>query len=226
MVQYPAFNAIHVAGRLLALLVNLADELEQRLVHLRQVRHLRGPVVHLQVDVRGVFRVPRRKHLVVPQTLQVGRIHVVRLRRRNQQVASELEVGSHQMVVSSRITARAKPLNALVRGHMGVAILTQRELHAVVVFVVSPLVQLFQRLIAHRHSPLQTLPRLRLLVAGNVLVAPDVGTHGDIERSLVSPHHADGSVRAAHLATLRPHSHTPHEAHLALQPLMLGRNAL
>ena len=62
------------------------------------------------------------------------------------------------MVVSSRITARAKPLDAFVHRHVGKGILAQIQFYAVVVFVVSPLVQLFQRLIAHRHSPLQTLP--------------------------------------------------------------------
>ena len=79
VVQHPAFHAIHIASRLLALFVYLADELEQGFVQLCQVGDLRGPVVHLEVDVRGVFRVPRREHLVVPKTLQVGRIHVVRL---------------------------------------------------------------------------------------------------------------------------------------------------
>ena len=61
------------------MLVNLADEFEQGLVQFRQVRHFRGPVVHLKIDVRGVFRVPRWEHLVVPDTLQIGWIHIIGL---------------------------------------------------------------------------------------------------------------------------------------------------
>ena len=79
VMEHPAVGTVHVAGGLTARLGHFADKLEQRAIHLREVADLRGPVVHLEVDVRGVFRVPRGEHLVVPKTLQVGWIHVVRL---------------------------------------------------------------------------------------------------------------------------------------------------
>ena len=44
----------------------------QRLHALGEIGRLRRPVVHLRVDVDGVFRAPGRRHLVVPQALQVG----------------------------------------------------------------------------------------------------------------------------------------------------------
>ena len=71
---------------------------------------------------------------------------------------------------------------------------------------------------------MQALFRLCLLVAGNVLVALDVGAYGEVEGCLVSLHHADISIRATHLAALGLYSHTPHKAHLAFQTFMLGRN--
>ena len=39
---------------------------------LAEVCHLGWPVVHLGIDVDGVFAVPRSMHAPVPYTLQVG----------------------------------------------------------------------------------------------------------------------------------------------------------
>ena len=66
VVQHPAIDAIHITSRLFTLLVTLANQFEQRFVQFRQIRDLRRPVVHLEIDVRRVFRVPRGEHLVVP----------------------------------------------------------------------------------------------------------------------------------------------------------------
>ena len=66
VMEHPAVGTVHLAGSLTTRLGHLADEFEQGAVHLREVTDLRRPVVHLEVDVRGVFRVPRREHFFIP----------------------------------------------------------------------------------------------------------------------------------------------------------------
>src|ERR1700752_486379 len=44
---------------------------QQRFMTLRQVRSFYRPVVHLRVDIDGVLAFPRRRHQMVPNTLQV-----------------------------------------------------------------------------------------------------------------------------------------------------------
>ena len=58
---------------LLAWLTETVDHPNERFVTFRQIRWFGQPVIHLDVDVRMVVRVPRRVVRVVPETLQVGR---------------------------------------------------------------------------------------------------------------------------------------------------------
>ena len=62
------------------------------------------------------------------------------------------------MPVSDGIADHTKLLDALVHGYIGIDVFTQVQFHAVVVFMVGLLVQVFQRLVAQSHSPLQTFP--------------------------------------------------------------------
>ena len=66
------------------------EQVEERLVTLRQVRDLGRPVVHLRVDVDRELAVPRRDVAVVPDPLQVRRQRPGAARA-EQQVAPELE---------------------------------------------------------------------------------------------------------------------------------------
>ena len=50
----------------------VVDHVEERHLRLSEVAPECRPVVHLCIDVNGVFRVPWRIHLVVPHALQVG----------------------------------------------------------------------------------------------------------------------------------------------------------
>ena len=61
----------------------------------RQVRHLRWPMVHLQIDVQVIVAIPRRMDRIAPEPLQVGR-QQADTRRGDQQITSELEVKRHQ----------------------------------------------------------------------------------------------------------------------------------
>ena len=49
------------------------NQLEQWKVALRQVRHLDGPIVHLNVDVSVIVAVPSGGVGIVPEPLEVGR---------------------------------------------------------------------------------------------------------------------------------------------------------
>ena len=137
MVQHPTVGTIHVTGGLATCLGNLADELEQRFVHLREVADLRGPVVHLKIDIRGEFRIPRRKELVVPDALKIRRVGVARLRGGNQQVTAELEIGGDEVVVG----AVRELTDALVDRDVGIAIFAQVERHTVIIVVIGLLME-------------------------------------------------------------------------------------
>ena len=95
-----------------ARLAQLLDQVEERLVALREVRHLGRPVVHLGVDVDRVLAAPGRVHLVVPEALEVRRLGA-RTRAGDEQVAPVLEVGRGEARVDR---SRAHGREALVRG--------------------------------------------------------------------------------------------------------------
>ena len=62
---------VQAPGGLPAGLPEHRDVASERLGGPGDVRDACGPVVHLQVDVHRVVRVPRREHLLVPYALQV-----------------------------------------------------------------------------------------------------------------------------------------------------------
>ena len=69
VVGYPTFAAIHLLSSDGTRLTQVANHGEERLLRLCEVTHQSRPIVHLGIDVDGVFRVPRRLHLIVPHTL-------------------------------------------------------------------------------------------------------------------------------------------------------------
>ena len=72
MVEHPSSRAVHGRGCLGSCCADIAYEAPQRLVHLHEVGDIGRPVVHLEVDVTGILRVPRGQQLVVPYSLEVG----------------------------------------------------------------------------------------------------------------------------------------------------------
>ena len=83
LVEDPAPGAVVLAGDAGALIGHLADQPEERLRRLGEVGDLRGPVVHLEVDVRRVLRIPHRIHVGVPDALQVRRLRARASTRRS-----------------------------------------------------------------------------------------------------------------------------------------------
>ena len=95
LVLDPAARTVVLPRDLAALVGQLLDHPDERLRELAEVRHFGGPVVHLQVDVGRVLRVPRRVLVLVPDALEVRRLRAGP-RRGDQQVARELEAQRRQ----------------------------------------------------------------------------------------------------------------------------------
>ncbi|MNG12053.1 hypothetical protein D3C84_956380 [compost metagenome] len=73
MVNAEAACTIRFTCRLAAVLSQLIDVVEQRLMAFRQIRRLRRPIIHLNINVRMEVRLPRRSHRFVPDPLQIRR---------------------------------------------------------------------------------------------------------------------------------------------------------
>jgi hypothetical protein len=69
-----AARAVVADSDLPALFRELADELPQRPGQFPETDPVRGPVVHLKVDVRRVAAAPGRPYIHVPDALQVRRL--------------------------------------------------------------------------------------------------------------------------------------------------------
>ena len=50
----------------------VVDKREQWIVTFREICHFGRPIVHLGIDIDGVFTVPRGIHTAIPHSLQVG----------------------------------------------------------------------------------------------------------------------------------------------------------
>ena len=110
VVGHPTLAAIHLLSRLRTRLTQVADHREEGLLCLCEIAYQRRPVVHLGIDVDGVFRVPWGIHLVVPHTLEVCGL-ATRLTRRNQQVSAILHHQRHHIEVCA-----VEGSQALIRG--------------------------------------------------------------------------------------------------------------
>ncbi len=90
VMRYPSACAVVGACGFGTLHRQLVHEAEQRLMAFCKVGWFGRPVVHLCVDIDGVFAVPRGKPFAAPQALQVGRLGAG-LRTAYEQIASVLE---------------------------------------------------------------------------------------------------------------------------------------
>ena len=74
MMCHPATAAIHIPSRLCSRFAQILNQRIQRFRGVTEIRYLGRPVVHLRIDVDGVFAIPRRIFAIVPNTLQVCRL--------------------------------------------------------------------------------------------------------------------------------------------------------
>ena len=99
MVQHPAIGAVHLRAVTRPGTAVVIDKIPERFRGFRKVAHLGRPVVHLDVDVGMIIRIPGCGVLLIPDTLQVCR-QAARLPGRTQeQVAPELKIQRHQAII-------------------------------------------------------------------------------------------------------------------------------
>ena len=110
------------AGGVGAVDAHPVEEVEERLVTLRQRADLHRPVVHLGIDVDRELAVPPRDVHLVPDPLEVGRQRP-RSARPEQQVAAELEELGEQIGV---VAAGPDPLQSSVGRQQGRLVLGRR----------------------------------------------------------------------------------------------------
>ena len=71
MVGHEATTAIHCFCRLCSAFPHILNHSNQRFITLRQVTGKGWPVVHLRIDIDGIFTAPGRCILIVPNPLQI-----------------------------------------------------------------------------------------------------------------------------------------------------------
>ena len=109
VVRDPATGApVHLRGAR-AGLREVLHHPQERFDALAEIARLGRPVVHLGVDVDGVFAAPGRVHAVGPEALQIGRLPA-RTRAGEEQVAAKLEVKRRKL----RVVSIREVLDALV----------------------------------------------------------------------------------------------------------------
>ena len=100
MMSHPTWAFIHHTGCFGSCHTQIANHREQRFLCFRQITNQCRPVVHLGINVDGIFRIPWSILLVIPYTLQVCRLSTW-LRRRNQQITSVLHHQRHKIQVTA-----------------------------------------------------------------------------------------------------------------------------
>ena len=90
--------SVHTAGGNSAVLPHALDMVVKGRAALGQILHKCAPVVHLGIDVNGIFSAPRRPHILVPDALEIkGESSLTGACYHK--VAGEVEVHSNQLIV-------------------------------------------------------------------------------------------------------------------------------
>ena len=100
MMSHPTATAVHLLRSHRTGLTQIINHREQGLCSLTQITDIRNPIVHLGIDINRIFRIPRRIHLVIPDTLQISGLSTG-LRGTDQQITAILEHQSCQIHIAS-----------------------------------------------------------------------------------------------------------------------------
>ena len=101
VMDHPAAAVVIGLGGLRAGLGEVLDQPEQGLVAFGQIADLGGPVIHLQVDVDGVFAAPGRQECLVPDALEIGRL-AADAAAGGQNISAELEAERFEIRIGTR----------------------------------------------------------------------------------------------------------------------------
>ena len=182
VMRHPAAGAVHGAGRDGTRLAQFTDELEQGLGGLRKACHLGRPVVHLRVDVDGVFAVPGSVRLVVPDALEIRGL-AAGLGTADQEITPVVEQQGHHPHVVAAIEGIQAPVGGQFRIFPGRKI----QPDPVVLGGIQgrmPLLQMTENLLFSRSH---RLVYLCLWIPGDIVIIHIIGGAGDV----------DGGIRGA-----------------------------
>ena len=175
VVGHPSLAAIHLTSRNGTRLTEVADHREERLLRLCEVTHEGRPVVHLGIDVDGVFRIPGRIDLVVPDTLQIGGLST-RLRGGDEQVTAILHHERYHIEV-----AAVESDEAAVCGQILIPVMRQCQADTVILLLVFLEVTVEDLLIVAVSEGRERHDVLSGGIAADIVVVHVVGSCGDIQ---------------------------------------------
>ena len=216
--RHPAARAVHLACRSRAGHRQVRHHRHQRVHRLGQVGRERRPVVHLGVDVDGVLAAPRRRHALVPDALQVGRLRTG-ARAGDQQVAAVLEVERGQ----PGIVAVGERPHTLVGRHA--LRRPEVECDAVEERLVIADVRGAQRVDALARRRIERRRDARGGIGADVLESPVAGRRGDEERDGVRIANDHGVAAGAAGSAGREHADAGLEAQGACHRTTVGGRA-
>ena len=128
MVGHKAPCAVHAFRHLPSVGHHSFQQCKQRQVALGQIAAFRRPVIHLRIDIDGVFRSPGRSKILIPKSLQ-GQGQRARAASRNHEIPSVLE---QQLLKRDVLTTLRQKSQSLIGGHVLPLIPGQTKLHPVV----------------------------------------------------------------------------------------------
>ena len=209
MVGDKAAAAVVLLGRLGARHAQAIDEVEELVVALGEIRDLRRPVVHLEVDVDRELAVPGRLVALVPDPLEICRQRP-RATRSEEQVAPELEVELGQAGI---IGARLDALEAGVRRkrlELGIGMLGKPESDTAHERAMTLDVPGTELVVRHRRRGVEHLDARPLGIARS-----EVGRRADDDRDCIRVTHRDVVSDQLGHATLGQHTGARVEARSA-----------
>ena len=176
MMCHPATATIHFPSRLCSRYAQILNQRIQRFRGVTEIRYLGRPVVHLRIDVDGIFAVPRRIFAVVPNTLQVCSLST-RLGRGDEQIATIVIHQCHHR----HILAARKFLQALVGRQRSIGISCQSQGRSTKLFLIGLHMAFLQLCIAHQFHLIYIVGIALGCIARHIVIVHKIGgsTHND-----------------------------------------------
>ena len=183
MMCHPATATVHFPSRLCSRYAQILNQRIQRFRGVTEIRYLGRPVVHLRIDVDGIFAVPRRILTVIPNTLQVCRLST-RLGRGNEQIATiVIHQRNHRHILATR-----KFLQALVGRQRSIGIGWQNQGRSSKLLLVSLHMTFLQLCITHQFHLIYIVSIALGGIARHIVIVHKIGGSA----------HEDGCLSAIH----------------------------
>ena len=164
MMQCPTAAAVVIFGHLRAGDAEVVNHVIDRHPAFGEVRHLGGPVIHLEVDVDRVFAAPCRRTIAVPDALQIGGLGT-RAAGTEEQVPPELEIERRQCWIVGPGLDRLQPLVGGLLIGVSTTKIERHAVHHALKVLHMPVAESF---VIHLRRPLQQARPFGIGIAGNV----------------------------------------------------------